>query len=105
MPAIALTLAVLALGFSGAACGGSDKARSPEEKLAVSKAEASLMEKLGTDATGVTEVEFERPGDLWRVEVDSPEGHRCIYMAGPAKPSFGGRVELGQYQVGCRVRR
>jgi hypothetical protein len=64
-------------------CGSNDKSTA-DQTQAVSQAKLFLKSALGTDTQDVSTVQDEGwPGaasDLWRVEVETSQGHRCIYM-------------------------
>lgn len=74
-------LLVPATAFLFTGCAGSGGDYSAREQEAIDHAEQHLRTELATEAEGVSHVSSPSyEGDLWRVEVDTNKGYRCVYM-------------------------
>jgi len=77
-------LAALGVVVLLAGCGGGGKSYTPEQQRAIDAGKQLLKAKLGTGTSSVSEVEdegdFGADNHIWRVEFDTADGHRCVYL-------------------------
>ena len=86
----------LAAALVLAACGGGvsgELALTKAQAAAAAEAEQYLATALDQETSRVALVEFDGFRS-WRVEVETSEGHRCVYMDGDARPDHGDSLGL-----------